>query len=58
MQLKDIASHPIASYLGEDTNTYLTATSTQVVVESNIQPHLLQTKQPQFPQLLIIRLVL
>jgi len=53
-QLEAIASHPVASYLGEETNTHLTTTSFQVVVE----PPLLQTKQPQFPQLLLIRLVL
>jgi len=61
MQLDAIASHPIASYLGEETKTCLTTTSFQVVVESNKvppQPPLLQTKQPQFPQLLLVRLVL
>ena len=61
MQLEAIASCPIASYLGEETNTHLTTTSFQVVVESNKvspQPPLLQTKQPQLPQLLLIRLVL
>jgi len=49
MQLEAIASHPIVSYLGEETNTCLTTTSFQVVVESNKvppQPPLLQTKQP------------
>jgi len=35
MQLEAIASHPIAGYLGEETNTCLTATSFQVVVEGN-----------------------
>jgi len=34
MQLEAIASRPIASYLGEETNTCLTTTSFQVVVES------------------------
>ena len=61
MQLEAIASCPIASYLGEDTSTCLTTTSFQGVVESNKvppQPPLLQTKQPQFPQLFLIRLVL
>jgi len=56
MQLAGIASHPIASYLGEETNTCLTTTSFQVAVESNKvspQPPLLQTKQP-----FLIRLVL
>ena len=61
MQLEAIASCPIASYLGEETNTCLTTTSCQAVVESNKvppQPPLLQTKQPQLPQPLLIRLVL
>ena len=56
MQLEAISSRPIASYLGEDTNTCLTTTSFQVTVESNKvspQPPLLQTKQPQLPQLLL-----
>ena len=35
MQLEAIASHPIASYLGEETNTCLTTPSFQVVLESN-----------------------
>ena len=46
MQLEAISSHPIASYLGEETNTHLTTTSFQIVVESNKvspQPPLLQT---------------
>jgi len=45
-QLEAISSHPIASYLGEETNTCLT--TFQVVVESNKVSHqlpLLQTKQ-------------
>ncbi|KAK4822933.1 hypothetical protein QYF61_023433 [Mycteria americana] len=48
-------------YLGEQTNTHLATNSFQVVVESDKvspQPPLLQTKQPQFPQPLLIRLVL
>jgi len=51
MQLEVIASRPIASYLGGETNTCLITTSFQVAVESNKvppQPPLLQTKQPQF----------
>ena len=55
MQLEAIASRLIASYLGEETNTYLTTTSFQVVVERekvSPQPPLLQTKQSQLPQLL------
>jgi len=61
MQLEAIASRPIASYLGEETNTCLTTTSFQVVVESNKippQPPLLQTKQCQFLQPLLLKLVL
>ena len=61
MQLEAISSHSIASNLGEDTNTHLTAASIQVVVESNKvspQPPLLQTKQSQLPQTLLIRLAL
>jgi len=34
-QPEAVASRPIASYLGEETNTCLTTTSFQVVVESN-----------------------
>ena len=61
MQLEAIASRPIAGYLGEETNPCLTTISFQVVVESdNVspQPPLLQTKQAQFPQPFLIRLVL
>jgi len=61
MQLEAISCHPIASYLGEETNTHFTITSFQVVVVSDKvspQPPLLQTKQPQFPQPLLLRLVL
>jgi len=35
MQLEAIASRPITSYLGEQTNTHLTTTRFQVAVESN-----------------------
>ena len=58
MQLEAIASRPITSYLGEETNTRLTTPSFQAVVESDKvlpQPPLLQTKQPQFLQSLLIR---
>jgi len=61
MQLEAIASCPIAGYLGEETTTCLTTTSFQAVVDSDEvppQPPLLQTKQPQLPQLLLIRLFL
>ena len=59
-QIEAIASHAISSYLGEETNTFLTTTSFQVVVESNKFPPqpLLWTKEPQLPQPLPIRLVL
>ncbi|KAK4817624.1 LOW QUALITY PROTEIN: hypothetical protein QYF61_021527, partial [Mycteria americana] len=60
-QLEAISSRPVTSYLGEETNTHLTTTSFQVVVESDKvspQPPFLQAKQPQFPQLLLIRLLL
>jgi len=59
--LEAIASRPITGYVGEETNTSLTTTSFEVVVESDkvsLQPPLLQTKQPQFPPPLPIRLVL
>jgi len=61
MQLEAISSHPITSYLGEETNTHLTTTSFQAVVENtkgSPQPPLLQAKKPQLPQPLLIRLVL
>ena len=62
MQLEAIASRPITSYLGEETNTHLTTTSFQVVGESNKvspqPPLLLQTKQAQLSQSLLVRLVL
>jgi len=61
MQLEAIASHPIAGYLGEESNTCLTTPSCQGAVESDKvppQPPLFQTEQPQLPQPLLIRLVL
>ncbi|KAK4816580.1 hypothetical protein QYF61_017970 [Mycteria americana] len=61
VQLEAVSSHPTPCYLGEETNTHLSTTSFQVVVESDKvspQPSFLQAKQPQFPQLLLIRLVL
>ncbi|KAK4809951.1 hypothetical protein QYF61_002908 [Mycteria americana] len=60
-QLEAISSCPITCYLGEETNTHLSTTSFQVVVESDKvspQPPFLQAKQPQFPQPLLIRLLL
>ena len=61
VKLEVISSCLIACYLGEETDTHLATTSFQVVVESDKvspEPPFLQTKQPQFPQLLLIRLVL
>jgi len=60
VQLEAILSSPLASYM-EEADPCLTITSLQVVVESNkVSPQtpLLQTKQYQFHQLLLIRLVL
>ena len=60
-QPEAISSHSVAYYLGEEANTHVATTSFQVVVESDKvppQPAFLQTKQPQFPQPLLIRLVL
>jgi len=60
MQLEAVSSRPMASYSGEETNTHLTTTTSQAVVESekvSPQPPPLQTKQAQFPQLLLSRLV-
>ncbi|KAK4818164.1 hypothetical protein QYF61_007606 [Mycteria americana] len=61
VQLEAISSRPITCYLGEETDPHLSTTSFQAVVESNKvspQPPFLQAKQPQFPQPLLIRLVL
>ncbi|KAK4826066.1 hypothetical protein QYF61_005025 [Mycteria americana] len=60
-QLEAISSCLIACYVGEETNSHLATTSFQVVVESDKvspQPPFLQAKQPQFPQPLLIRLLL
>ena len=60
-QLEAVSSRPIACNLIEETSTHLTTTSFQAVVESDQvspQPPFLQAEQPQFPQLLLIRLVL
>ncbi|KAK4813748.1 LOW QUALITY PROTEIN: hypothetical protein QYF61_023684 [Mycteria americana] len=60
-QLEAISSHPITSYLGEETDPHLSTPSFQVAVESDEvspQPPFLQAQQPQFPQPLPIRLVL
>ncbi|KAK4815585.1 hypothetical protein QYF61_004800 [Mycteria americana] len=61
VQLEAISSGPITCYLGEETDPHLSTTSFQVVVESDKvspQPPLLQAKQSQLPQPLLIRLVL
>jgi len=61
VQLEAVSSCPTACYMGEGTYTHLTTTSFQLVVESNkisSQPPLFHTKQPEFPQLLLIRHVL
>jgi len=61
VQLKAISSCPIACYLREKTDTNLTITSFQIAVESNkvsLEPPFLQAKLPQFPQMLLIRVVL
>ncbi|KAK4814498.1 hypothetical protein QYF61_020860 [Mycteria americana] len=60
-QLEAISSRPTTCYLGEETDPHLSTTFFQVVVESNKvspQPPFLQATQPQFPQPLLIRLVL
>ena len=58
-KLEAIPSH--RSYLGEEANPHLAVTSFQVSEECNeVSPEspLLQIEQSQFPQLLLIRLVL
>jgi len=60
VQLKAITSHCITNYLGKEANSHLVTTSFQVALESDKvspEPPLLQTKQSQFPQLFLIRLV-
>ncbi|GAB0195154.1 hypothetical protein GRJ2_001980700 [Grus japonensis] len=59
VQLEAISSCSVTCHFGEDTNTHLATTSFQVAAESNKvspQPSFLQAKQPQCPQLLLIRL--
>ncbi|KAK4815820.1 hypothetical protein QYF61_007429, partial [Mycteria americana] len=61
VQLEAISSCPITCYLGEETDPHLSTPSFQVVVESNKvspQPPFLQAEQSQFPQPLLIRLLL
>ncbi|KAK4827951.1 hypothetical protein QYF61_022566, partial [Mycteria americana] len=38
-QVEDLSSCPGTCYLGEETDTHLTTTSFQIVVESNSPPH-------------------
>jgi len=60
-QAEAISSYPITCYMGKETNTHLATTSFQAVVESDKVspwPPFPQTKQPQFPQPFLIRLVL
>ncbi|KAK4829607.1 hypothetical protein QYF61_005707 [Mycteria americana] len=60
VQLEAISSCPITCYLGEETDPHLSTTSFQVVEESDKvspQPPLLQAKQSQLPQPLLIRLL-
>ena len=60
-QLQAILSSPIASYMSEEADPHLTTISFQVVVESvkvSPEPPLLQSKQSQLLQPLLIRLVL
>ncbi|KAK4813834.1 hypothetical protein QYF61_001838 [Mycteria americana] len=51
-QLEAISSCPITRYLGEETDTHRSTTSFQAILERD------KAKQSQFPQLLLIRLVL
>ena len=60
-QLNVITSRPITSYPGKEANLHLDATTFHTDVESykvSPEPPLLQTKQSQFPQPLLKRLVL
>jgi len=60
-QCEALPTCPISSYLGEEADAHLAAASFQTVGESSKvspEPPLLQTEQSQFPQPLLIRLVL
>ena len=60
-QLEAVSSCPITCYLEEETDNHLATSSFQVVAENYKvfpDPPFLLTKQPQFPQLLLIGLVL
>lgn len=57
MQLEVVALNPVTCHHRKEINTLLAATSFQVVVkidEVTPQPPFLQTKQPQFPQPLLM----
>lgn len=57
VQLKAVSLCAVICHWRKETDTFLAATSFQVVVESNDVspgPSLLQTKQPQFLQPLLI----
>ena len=57
----NLKTFPLAPLLAEEADFHLATASFQVVVESNKvspEPPLLQTKQFQFPQPLLIRLLL
>ena len=61
MQLEAVPYRSVASYLREEANPHLTTASFQFTVKSDkvsLEPSLLQTEQSQFPQLLLIRVVL
>ena len=59
-QLKASTSCPVSSYLGKEANSHLTTSFYAIVESDKVSPEcpLLQTKQPQFPQTLLTRLVL
>ena len=61
MQLEAVPSCPVAYYLVKETHPQLSAPFFHVVVEGDEvspQPPLLLTKQPQFPQPLLLQHVL
>lgn len=56
----EVVSSSIAYYLGEETDPHLATTCFKVVESDKVapEPPFLQTEQPQFPELFLIRLVL
>ncbi|KAK4824802.1 LOW QUALITY PROTEIN: hypothetical protein QYF61_019470 [Mycteria americana] len=58
VQLEAISSCPITCYLGEETDPHLSTTSCQRAIRSFLSLLFLHAKQPQFPQPLLIRLLL